>query len=172
MPPNPLPEAPPNRKLPQHGVNGVYYGGSFVDIEEIANKGYTFNQVSSGEQFQSKCQSCPNKHKCQKNMNNKNNSTGSAHILAPRSTSALDSSKDGKGISYDICIVGAGCIGSAIARELSKYQLSVLLLEAADDVSQGATKGNSGIVHAGYDDKPNTNRAKYCWKGNQMFEGK
>lgn len=36
-------------------------------------------------------------------------------------------------------------------------------------MSQGATKGNSGIVHAGYDDKPGTNRAKYCWKGNQMF---
>ena len=36
-------------------------------------------------------------------------------------------------------------------------------------VSQGATKGNSGIVHAGYDDKPGTNHAKFCWKGNQMF---
>ena len=43
-------------------------------------------------------------------------------------------------------------------------------MESADDVSQGATKGNSGIVHAGYDDKPGTNRAKYCWKGNQMFK--
>lgn len=43
------------------------------------------------------------------------------------------------------------------------------MLESADDVSQGATKGNSGIVHAGYDDKPGTNRAKFCWKGNQMF---
>ena len=40
-------------------------------------------------------------------------------------------------------VVGAGCIGGAIARELSKYKLSVLVLEAADDVSQGATKGNS-----------------------------
>ena len=71
--------------------------------------------------------------------------------------------------SYDIVIVGAGCIGAAIARELSKYALKILWVEAADDVSQGATKGNSGIVHAGYDDTPNTNRAKYCWKGNQMF---
>lgn len=56
-----------------------------------------------------------------------------------------------------------------MARELSKYTLAVLWVEAADDVSQGATKGNSGIVHAGYDDTPGTNRAKYCWKGNQMF---
>jgi glycerol-3-phosphate dehydrogenase len=43
------------------------------------------------------------------------------------------------------------------------------MLEAADDVAQGATKGSSGIVHAGYDDKPGTNRAKFCWAGNQMF---
>ena len=45
----------------------------------------------------------------------------------------------------------------------------MLLLEKAEDVTQGATKGNSGIVHAGYDDKPGSVRAKYCWPGNQMF---
>ena len=65
--------------------------------------------------------------------------------------------------------VGAGCIGGCIVRELSRYKLSVLLVDAADDVSQGATKGNSGIVHAGYDDKPGSVRSKYCWSGNQTF---
>lgn len=60
-------------------------------------------------------------------------------------------------------------MGCAIARELSRYQASVLVLEADDDVGQGATKGNSGIVHAGYDDKPGSVRAKFCWPGNQMF---
>jgi glycerol-3-phosphate dehydrogenase len=70
---------------------------------------------------------------------------------------------------WDVVIIGAGCIGACVARELSKSQLYVLLLDSADDVTQGATKGNSGIVHAGYDDKPGTNRAKYCWRGNQMF---
>lgn len=58
------------------------------------------------------------------------------------------------------------------------YQLSLLLLfilyiththTNQTDVSQGATKGNSGIVHAGYDDTPGSVRAKFCWKGNQMF---
>ena len=44
-----------------------------------------------------------------------------------------------------------------------------MVLESADDVTQGATKGNSGIVHAGFDDTPNTNRSKFCWPGNQMF---
>eukprot|EP00947_MAST-08B_sp_MAST-8B-sp1_P005805 g5805.t1 len=72
-------------------------------------------------------------------------------------------------MTYDVIIVGAGCIGSAVARELSKTKASVLVLECADDVTQGATKGNSGIVHAGYDDKPGSVRAKYCWPGNQMF---
>mmetsp|Transcript_4031 Transcript_4031/g.7752 ORF Transcript_4031/g.7752 Transcript_4031/m.7752 type:complete len:614 (+) Transcript_4031:55-1896(+) len=70
---------------------------------------------------------------------------------------------------YDVIVVGAGCVGSAVARELSKYKLDVLVLDKADDVTQGPTKGNSGIVHAGYDDKPGSVRAKYCWKGNQMF---
>lgn len=55
---------------------------------------------------------------------------------------------------YDVCVIGAGCIGSAIARELSKYQVKTALLEADDDVTQGATKGNSGVIHAGYDDEP------------------
>ena len=71
---------------------------------------------------------------------------------------------------YDVLVVGAGCLGACVARELSRYNnISVLWLEAADDVSQGATKGNSGIVHAGYDDLPGSIRAKYCWKGNQMY---
>ena len=70
---------------------------------------------------------------------------------------------------YDVVIVGAGCVGCSIARELSKYALKVLVLEAADDVTQGATKGNSGIVHAGYDDAPGSNRAKFCPPGNRMF---
>eukprot|EP01063_Lacrimia_lanifica_P020350 TRINITY_DN27682_c0_g1_i1.p1 TRINITY_DN27682_c0_g1~~TRINITY_DN27682_c0_g1_i1.p1 ORF type:complete len:693 (+),score=203.56 TRINITY_DN27682_c0_g1_i1:46-2124(+) len=72
--------------------------------------------------------------------------------------------------SYDVVIVGGGCIGAAVARELSKTTAKVLLIDSADDVSQGATKGNSGIVHAGYDDRPGSVRAQHCWPGNQMFE--
>lgn len=70
---------------------------------------------------------------------------------------------------YDVVIVGAGCVGCSVARELSRFCLKVLVLEAADDVTQGATKGNSGIVHAGYDDAPGSVRAKFCPKGNRMF---
>lgn len=48
--------------------------------------------------------------------------------------------------------------------------LGVLMLGAADDATHGVTKGNSGIVHAGFDDVPGTNRAEFCCPGNQMFE--
>ena len=86
---------------------------------------------------------------------------------AVRSATAASAAKpDG---TYDVAIIGAGCIGAAVARELAKTQASVMLLESADDVCQGATKGNSGIVHAGFDDTPGTVRAALCWKGNQMF---
>ena len=88
-------------------------------------------------------------------------------VPCPRSRTRHSAAKEDG--SYDVAIIGGGCIGAAIARELSKTSASVVMLEAGDDVSQGATKGNSGIVHAGFDDKPGSVRAKFCWKGNQMF---
>ena len=151
-----------------HGDGGAYVGGDWIDIEDCAR----FN-VKNGSNSKVGCSACPRSRS--------------------RNTAAKP---DG---SYDVIIIGAGCIGSAIARELSKTTASVLILEAADDVTQGATKGNSGIIHAGqhpiephmclpahlvrefyrvstrshlspgFDDKPGSNRAKYCWAGNQMF---
>lgn len=126
----------------QHGVKGVYYGGHWLDIED-----------------------------CDGVFNNPENCSGCTYapqgtITCPRSRSRNVASTEN---TYDVIIVGAGCIGAAVARELSRYSLKVLLVEAADDVTQGATKGNSGIVHAGYDDKPGTKHAEFCWPGNQMF---
>ena len=75
----------------------------------------------------------------------------------------------GSDSSYDIIVVGAGCVGASIARELSKYDgLRVLVVEQETDVSQGASKANSGIVHGGYDSKGKW-KAKLERKGNQMF---
>ena len=123
----------------QHGISGAYVGGDWVPIEECGSK---FNIKDGSGACGGDCATCP------------------------RSRSRHSACKpDG---SYDVVIIGAGCIGAAVARELSKNTCSVLLLEAADDVTQGATKGNSGIVHAGYDDKPGSRRADFCWKGNQM----
>uniref|UniRef100_A0A7S0LDJ3 FAD dependent oxidoreductase domain-containing protein n=1 Tax=Coccolithus braarudii TaxID=221442 RepID=A0A7S0LDJ3_9EUKA len=122
-----------------HGEGGAYVGGYWVPMDECADK---FN-IKGGS----------------------NEKT--ARIPCPRSSTRHSAAKpDG---SYDVVIIGAGCIGAAVARELSKTTASVLMIEAADDVCQGATKGNSGIVHAGFDDTPGSTRAKLCWKGNQMF---
>ena len=61
---------------------------------------------------------------------------------------------------YDVVIVGAGVIGGMLARELSRYQVTVCLLEKENDVSMGASKANSGIIHGGYDPIPGTWKAK------------
>ena len=61
---------------------------------------------------------------------------------------------------YDVLIIGCGIIGSAVAYELSKYQLSVGILEKYNDVANGATKANSAILHAGYDPHPGTDMAR------------
>ena len=61
---------------------------------------------------------------------------------------------------YDIAIVGTGVIGGMLARELSKYQLSVCLLEKENDVACGASRANSGIIHGGFDPHPGTMKAK------------
>ncbi|MBI6872476.1 NAD(P)/FAD-dependent oxidoreductase [Clostridium aciditolerans] len=71
---------------------------------------------------------------------------------------------------YDVIIVGAGVIGANIARELSKYNLDICILEKEEDVSCGSSKANSGIVHGGYSDEPGTLKAELCVKGNRMFE--
>ena len=70
----------------------------------------------------------------------------------------------------DVAVIGAGVIGCAVARELSRYNLNVTVLEAGSDVAEGASKANSAIVHAGFDAKPGTNKAKFNVLGNRLFE--
>lgn len=70
---------------------------------------------------------------------------------------------------YDIAIIGAGVVGSMIARELAKYNLSVIVLEKENDVAMGSSKANSGIVHVGYDAKPGTLKALLNVKGGKMM---
>ena len=66
---------------------------------------------------------------------------------------------------YDVLIAGAGVIGGMLARELSKYDLTVCLLEKENDVATGASRANSGIVHGGFDPVPGTWKAKMNTKG-------
>ena len=70
---------------------------------------------------------------------------------------------------YDVLIVGAGVIGSAVARELARFKLSVAVAEKENDVAMGTSKANSGIVHAGFDAKTGTNKAIYNVLGARMF---
>lgn len=71
---------------------------------------------------------------------------------------------------YDVIIIGGGVCGCAIARELSRYEAQILLLEQSADLCEGTSKANSGIVHAGHDAKPGTLKAKLNVRGSQMME--
>jgi len=71
--------------------------------------------------------------------------------------------------SFDVVIIGAGISGSCIARELSKLNAKICLLDKEDDVSCGTSKANSGIIHAGYDPKPGTLMAKYNVRGAELY---
>lgn len=61
---------------------------------------------------------------------------------------------------YDVAIIGAGVVGAMAARELSRYDLKICLLEKENDVAMGASRANSGIIHGGYDPIPGTLKAK------------
>ncbi len=69
----------------------------------------------------------------------------------------------------DILIAGSGITGVSLARELSRYDVSVTVIDRAEDIAEGATKANSGIVHAGYDAVPGTRKALYNVRGAAMF---
>ena len=71
---------------------------------------------------------------------------------------------------YDICIIGGGVVGCAIARELSRYQLDMVLCEKGEDVGVGATKANSAIVHGGYTSKHGTLKGELSIRGNRMYD--
>lgn len=76
--------------------------------------------------------------------------------------------KEVKG-KYDVIIIGAGLVGSIIARWLSKYNLNILLIDKEPDVCTGTSKANTAIIHAGYDDPFGTLRGKLVVDGNRMF---
>jgi glycerol-3-phosphate dehydrogenase len=70
----------------------------------------------------------------------------------------------------DLIIIGGGACGCALLYELSRYKISVLLLEKENDLACATTKANSGIVHAGYDPEPRTLMARLNVEGNALIE--
>ena len=71
---------------------------------------------------------------------------------------------------FDVIVIGGGVIGGMILRALTRYQLKVCLLEKGNDVCQGSSRANSGIVHAGFDAAEGSLKAKFNVLGNKMME--
>ena len=71
---------------------------------------------------------------------------------------------------FDVAVIGAGVVGGFVARELTKYNLKVCILEKNSDVAMGATRANSAIVHGGFDAKEGTLKAKLNVRGSVMME--
>ena len=71
---------------------------------------------------------------------------------------------------YDTVIIGAGVIGCAAARELSRYRMSICVLEKEEDICSGTSKANSGLIHAGYDGVPGTLKARMNVLGNRKMD--
>jgi glycerol-3-phosphate dehydrogenase len=70
---------------------------------------------------------------------------------------------------YDICIIGGGVVGCAIAREAVKYDLKTALFEKEGDVAEGISKANSGVVHAGFNVKTGSLKARFNIEGLSYF---
>lgn len=72
--------------------------------------------------------------------------------------------------NFQVAIIGGGVIGSAIARELSKYKLNIAVFEMGSDVASGTSKANSGVVHSGINSPHSSLKARFCVEGNKMFQ--
>jgi glycerol-3-phosphate dehydrogenase len=72
-------------------------------------------------------------------------------------------------LKKDVAIIGGGICGAAIARELSRYDISVVLLDKELDIAMGATKANSGILHAGFDAETGSLKANLNVRGNKLY---
>ena len=70
---------------------------------------------------------------------------------------------------FDVAVIGGGVVGAMILRELSAYDLKICMLEKENDVCMGQSKANSGIVHAGFDAKEGSLKAKFNVSGNKMM---
>ncbi len=70
----------------------------------------------------------------------------------------------------DVLVIGAGLLGCFTARNLTRYEMDVLVLEKECDVSRGISKANTGIIYTGYDNKPGTLKSKLCIQANEAFD--
>jgi glycerol-3-phosphate dehydrogenase len=71
--------------------------------------------------------------------------------------------------SADVAIIGAGVVGTAIARTLARYQLDLVLLDAAPDIGTGTSKANTAILHTGFDAKPGSLESRLLRRGSTLL---
>ena len=76
---------------------------------------------------------------------------------------------DSQSAIHDVAIIGAGVVGCAIARELARYRLRCVLIEAASDVGTGTSKANTALLHSGFDAKPDTLEARLVRRGHELL---
>ncbi len=72
-------------------------------------------------------------------------------------------------VHYDAAVIGGGVLGCFAARNLRRWNISTVLIEAAEDVCTGITRANSSVVYAGYDNKVGSLKAKMAVAGNSGF---
>ncbi len=72
-------------------------------------------------------------------------------------------------MQYDVLVIGGGVSGTSIARELSKYELKIALLEKECELAFGVSKSNSGIIHPGTQNPSNSLKGKLCVEGNKLI---
>ncbi|MDU5109448.1 MAG: NAD(P)/FAD-dependent oxidoreductase [Clostridium sp.] len=89
-------------------------------------------------------------------------------IMPMKTPSLSDDALDGK--NFDVVVIGAGIVGCAISRELSKWNLNILLLEKEHDVALHASSRNDGMIHPGIDLKIGQVKQKYNALGNKMYD--
>jgi glycerol-3-phosphate dehydrogenase len=73
---------------------------------------------------------------------------------------------------YDVIIIGGGVTGAAIARELARYRLKIALLEKETELAFGVSKSNSGIIHPGTQNPPDSLKGRLCVQGNKLKIGR
>ena len=73
-------------------------------------------------------------------------------------------------LKADVVIIGAGAVGCATARELSKYKLDIIVVDKNEDIGGDASKSNSAIIHTGYDAAPGTLESELVVAANPMYD--
>ena len=83
--------------------------------------------------------------------------------------SVVNATDENSSLWYDAAVIGGGVLGCFVARNLMRWNVSAVLIEAEDDVCNGITRANSAIVYTGYDNKPGSLKARLTVQGNKNF---